>query len=300
MWSVRTDPQFADVSRAGQPSELGEWGISDRASGDVDNVGAVAAVVGGTDERRAGLARGFDVWALPPETAAGSRRDGPGLRGRTHRQRVDGSGQADVGNAQQGPGVSGKDEPRSPPHRSSAGTPCRTQSTTTAKSTGSSTWRCASIEGTDLETLLKTIRAADSAARGGHHHPKSASALDAAHAAGIMHRDVKPPNVLVTRDDFAYLVDFGIASATTDEKLTQLASCGGPLEIHGPRTVLLSGEVAHRADIYALACVLYECLTGAPPYASDSAGVLVTAHMMDPIPQPSVKLLRAFRSRWTR
>jgi serine/threonine protein kinase, bacterial len=55
------------------------------------------------------------------------------------------------------------------------------------------------------------------------------SALDAAHAAGVTHRDVKPENILVSRDDFAYLVDFGIASATSDEKLTQLGSTVGSL-----------------------------------------------------------------------
>jgi serine/threonine kinase PknH len=141
------------------------------------------------------------------------------------------------------------------------------------------------IDGTDLETLLKQA--------GPLTPPRAvaiitqvASALDAAHAAGIMHRDVKPPNVLVTRDDFAYLVDFGIASATTDEKLTQLGTAVGTWKYMAPER-FSSGEVTHRADIYALACVLYECLTGAPPYASESAGVLVTAHMMDPIPQPS-------------
>src|SRR2546430_802824 len=49
-----------------------------------------------------------------------------------------------------------------------------------------------------------------------------AAALDAAHEAGVMHRDVKPENIILTRDDFAYLVDFGIANAVTDEKLTEL------------------------------------------------------------------------------
>ncbi|WP_156661008.1 serine/threonine-protein kinase, partial [Mycobacterium sp. 852002-51163_SCH5372311] len=143
------------------------------------------------------------------------------------------------------------------------------------------------IEGTDLETLLKQS--------GPLTPPRAvaiitqvASALDAAHAAGIMHRDVKPPNVLVTRDDFAYLVDFGIANATTDEKLTQIGTAVGTWKYMAPER-FSSGEVTHRADVYALACVLYECLTGAPPYASDSAGVLVTAHMLDPIPQPSIK-----------
>lgn len=93
------------------------------------------------------------------------------------------------------------------------------------------------VEGTDLDSVLKRF--------GPLTPPRAvaiitqiASALDAAHADGVMHRDVKPQNILITRDDFAYLVDFGIASATTDEKLTQLGNRGGHLEIHGPRTVL--------------------------------------------------------------
>jgi serine/threonine kinase PknH len=102
----------------------------------------------------------------------------------------------------------------------------------------------------------------------------------------VTHRDVKPPNILVTRDDFAYLVDFGIASATTDEKLTQLGTAVGTWKYMAPER-FSNAEVDYRADIYSLACVLYECLTGSPPYPSDSAGVLVSAHMMDPIPQPS-------------
>src|SRR5205085_4594886 len=92
-----------------------------------------------------------------------------------------------------------------------------------------------------------------------------ASALDAAHAAGVMHRDVKPPNILVTRDDFAYLVDFGIASATTDEKLTQLGTAVGTWKYMAPER-LSNDEVIYRADIYALPGVLYQCLTGSPPH----------------------------------
>jgi serine/threonine-protein kinase len=141
------------------------------------------------------------------------------------------------------------------------------------------------VEGTDLESLLKRF--------GPLTPPRAvaiisqiASALDAAHAAGVMHRDVKPPNILVTRDDFAYLVDFGIASATTDEKLTQLGTAVGTWKYMAPER-FSNGEVTYRADIYALACVLFECLTGAPPYRADSAGVLVNAHMSAAIPQPS-------------
>ncbi|MBX9639462.1 MAG: protein kinase, partial [Mycobacteriaceae bacterium] len=94
------------------------------------------------------------------------------------------------------------------------------------------------------------------------------------------------PNILVTRDDFAYLVDFGIASATTDEKLTQLGTAVGTWKYMAPER-FSNDEVTYRADIYALACVLYECLTGSPPYRADSATTLVTAHLMDPVPQVS-------------
>ncbi|WP_310772101.1 serine/threonine-protein kinase [Mycobacterium sp. Z3061] len=113
-----------------------------------------------------------------------------------------------------------------------------------------------------------------------------ASALDAAHAAGVMHRDVKPPNILVTRDDFAYLVDFGIASATTDEKITQLGTAVGTWKYMAPERFSSDG-ITHLADVYALACVLFECLTGSAPYPSDNAGVLISAHMINPIPRPS-------------
>ena len=141
------------------------------------------------------------------------------------------------------------------------------------------------IEGIDLDSVLKRF--------GPLTPPRAvaiisqvASALDAAHAAGVMHRDVKPPNILVTRDDFAYLVDFGIASATTDEKLTQLGTAVGTWKYMAPER-FSNDEVTYRADIYALACVLYECLTGSPPYRADSASTLVTAHLMDPVPQAS-------------
>jgi serine/threonine kinase PknH len=141
------------------------------------------------------------------------------------------------------------------------------------------------IEGIDLDTLLKRFGPL-TPPRAVAIMTQIASALDAAHAAGVMHRDVKPPNILVTRDDFAYLVDFGIASATTDEKLTQLGTAVGTWKYMAPER-FSNDEVTYRADIYALACVLHEALTGSPPYRADSAGTLVTAHLLDPIPKPS-------------
>ncbi|MBW0012548.1 sensor domain-containing protein [Mycobacterium sp.] len=141
------------------------------------------------------------------------------------------------------------------------------------------------IEGTDLDSVLKRYGPL-TPARAVAIITQIASALDAAHAAGVMHRDVKPPNILVTRDDFAYLVDFGIASATTDEKPTQLGTAVGTWKYMAPER-FSNEEVTYRADIYALACVLHEALTGSPPYRADSAGTLVSAHLLNPIPKPS-------------
>jgi serine/threonine protein kinase len=141
------------------------------------------------------------------------------------------------------------------------------------------------IEGTDLDSMLNRFGPL-TAPRAVAIITQVASALDAAHAAGVMHRDIKPPNILVTRDDFTYLVDFGIASATTDEKLTQLGTAVGTWKYMAPER-FSNGEVTYRADIYALACVLHECLTGTPPYRAGTAGELVRAHTSDPIPQAS-------------
>ena len=120
------------------------------------------------------------------------------------------------------------------------------------------------------------------------------SALDAAHAAGVMHRDVKPENILVSADDFAYLVDFGIASATSDEKLTQFGTTVGTVKYMAPER-FSETEVTYRADIYALACVLYECLTGSPPYTGDhhqrDGRARSTRRSRAPVPRG-----RAFRS----
>jgi serine/threonine protein kinase, bacterial len=111
------------------------------------------------------------------------------------------------------------------------------------------------------------------------------AALDAAHIAGVLHRDVKPENILVSGDDFAYLVDFGIASATTDEKLTQIGTTVGTFKYMAPER-FTDSEVTYRADIYALTCVLYECLTGLPPYRGDQVSVM-SAHLHQAIPRAS-------------
>jgi len=113
-----------------------------------------------------------------------------------------------------------------------------------------------------------------------------ASALDAAHAEQIVHRDVKPANILLAPDDYACLVDFGLANAATDAKLTSAGATLGTFAYMAPER-FSGGEIDYRVDIYALACVLHECLTGAQPYeASDNVG-LIAAHLATPVPQPS-------------
>ena len=141
------------------------------------------------------------------------------------------------------------------------------------------------IDGSNLATVLK---------RSGPMSPpravaivrQVASALDAAHASGVTHRDVKPENVLITGDDFAYLVDFGIARAAADPGLTQTGTAMGTYKYMAPER-FTGNEVTYRSDIYALACVLGECLTGSPPFRADSIERLVAAHLMEPAPRPS-------------
>ncbi|OBH21874.1 protein kinase [Mycobacterium sp. E1319] len=140
------------------------------------------------------------------------------------------------------------------------------------------------IDGTDLARLLKTYGPLAPP------HPVAivrqvGAALDAAHATGVLHRDVKPENILVSAADFAYLVDFGIASAASDEQLTQSGSTVGTTKYMAPER-FRNGALTPRADIYALTCVLYECLTGSPPYTGDHLSVL-GGHLHRDIPRPS-------------
>jgi len=113
-----------------------------------------------------------------------------------------------------------------------------------------------------------------------------ASALDAAHADRVTHRDVKPGNILVNRDDFACLVDFGLANAAGEAKLTSTGTTIGTFAYMAPER-FGNAEVTARSDIYALACVLYECLTGSQPFAPGDLPALITAHLTAPIPRPS-------------
>jgi serine/threonine-protein kinase len=113
-----------------------------------------------------------------------------------------------------------------------------------------------------------------------------AAALDAAHAEGLIHRDVKPQNIIVTPEDFAYLVDFGIAEAKGDTHLTVAGYQVGTFDYMAPER-LGDEEVTASVDVYSLACVLYEALTGAKPFPVHSAEQVIGAHISSPPPKPS-------------
>ena len=114
-----------------------------------------------------------------------------------------------------------------------------------------------------------------------------AAALDAAHADGLVHRDIKPENVLLTADDFAYLVDFGIAHGGGDASVTSTGLIIGSCAYMSAER-FSGGQVGPAADVYSLTCLLYESLTGRPPFETGDLRQLMTAHMFSPPPRPSI------------
>ncbi|WP_051021412.1 serine/threonine-protein kinase [Nocardia araoensis] len=139
------------------------------------------------------------------------------------------------------------------------------------------------IEGVDLGTRLRTgalppARAVDVIAQ-------AAEALDAAHAAGLVHRDVKPGNILLHTSGFVYLIDFGIARAADGTALTATGLVVGTLGYMAPER--FTGTVDARSDVYSLACVLYETLTGQPPYGTGDPAQQMRAHLMSEPPRAS-------------
>jgi len=140
------------------------------------------------------------------------------------------------------------------------------------------------INGRDLEHVLKSGPLPP--ARAVSIIEQIASALHAAHEIDLVHRDVKPSNILVAKDDFAYLIDFGIARAAGETGLTSTGTTIGTWAYMAPER-FHRGTADARADVYALACVLYQSLTAELPFPGDSLEQLAAGHMFQPPPRPS-------------
>jgi serine/threonine protein kinase len=145
------------------------------------------------------------------------------------------------------------------------------------------------VEGTDLRAMI---------ARDGKIPPRQAAeivsqvaaALDAAHRSGLVHRDVKPANVLIGEGGQAYLTDFGLTKhAGSQGGLTQTGTFVGTLDYIAPEQ-LRGKRIDARADVYSLGCVLYQSLTGAVPYDRDSDLDKLWAHVHEP--PPALRVVR--------
>ena len=113
-----------------------------------------------------------------------------------------------------------------------------------------------------------------------------AEALDEAHGIGLIHRDIKPQNVLVGGRDHSFLADFGLTKGTTETSLTKTGHFVGTFDYIPPEQI--NGERATAAsDIYSLAGVIYECLTGEVPYPKPAEAAVLYAHVADPPPRPT-------------
>jgi eukaryotic-like serine/threonine-protein kinase len=117
-------------------------------------------------------------------------------------------------------------------------------------------------------------------------------ALDHAHGHGIIHRDVKPANVVLSAQG-AVLLDFGIAravAASGNDQLTRSGIAVGTSSYMSPEQITAVKDIDHRSDIYSLGCVLYECVTGQPPFVNRNEATVLQLHLTEPA--PDVRRLR--------
>jgi serine/threonine protein kinase len=145
------------------------------------------------------------------------------------------------------------------------------------------------VEGTDLKALLREERPLEPG-RALALLEQVGDALDAAHRRGLVHRDVKPANVLVAAEagrEHCYLSDFGLTKqASSESGLTESGQFVGTAEYIAPEQIE-RGRVDGRADIYSLGCILYQCLTGEVPYPGERLMAVLWAHVNEPPPAAS-------------
>jgi hypothetical protein len=144
------------------------------------------------------------------------------------------------------------------------------------------------VEGSDLGTLIEQ-EGPLSLGQTLFYIEQVASALDQAHEQSLIHRDVKPANVLIARpSDRVFLTDFGIVKQLSTKGLTKPAFFLGTYEYSAPEQIE-GKDVDRRTDLYALGCILYECLSAEPPFKGDTESSLIKAHLSDPPPRLSEK-----------
>jgi YVTN family beta-propeller protein len=144
------------------------------------------------------------------------------------------------------------------------------------------------VVGTDLKALLRT-EGALAPERALALVGQIATALDAAHERGLVHRDVKPSNVLLTGrpgEEHCYLADFGLSTSTSDRSVADARQVVGTIDYVAPEQIR-GVEVDGRADVYSLACLLYECLVGDVPFRRSSDVAVIYAHLEEPLPEAS-------------
>ena len=138
------------------------------------------------------------------------------------------------------------------------------------------------VEGPDLGAVLAQ-EGSLSPSRAAALVAQVADALGAAHERGLVHRDVKPANVMIDGDR-AYLTDFGVARLIgADKAMTRSGAVVGSVDYVAPEQVD-GGAGGPASDIYSLGCVLYECLTGVPPFPRETPMAAMFAHVNEPIP----------------
>jgi serine/threonine-protein kinase len=141
------------------------------------------------------------------------------------------------------------------------------------------------VDGVDLRAVIES-EGALAPVRAARIVRQVGAALDAAHAHGILHRDVKPSNVLLARRDHAYLTDFGLAKPESSiDALTRHGTVVARVDYVAPEQ-LLGQQVDARADVYALGCVLFEAITGVEPFQRAVAEAGLLARLEAPPPSP--------------
>lgn len=143
------------------------------------------------------------------------------------------------------------------------------------------------VDGTDIGGLLRA-NGPIATQRAAYLVSQTAEALDAAHADRLVHRDIKPSNLLVTKSDFVYVIDFGITRAMGPRQtaLTVTGATVGTLNYMAPER-FIGRDIDGRSDVYSLACVLHECLTGAPPFRDQELPALIYSHLYSSCPRAS-------------